>query len=846
MPSIVIVALPEADSPLWTLSSEKKPHLTLLYIDAPIGIDAENIVQFVKHAAETSLNRFGLAVDRRETLGKDDADVLFFDDDFVSQELRKFRSSLLKNDLIAKHYVKADQFPGWIPHLTMGYPTNPAKKSSESYALSWVNFDRISVWLDDYDGPEFRLKSHDVQADIMHGFGDFVDSVKKGATEFKESAVVRDARGQFSKQAEKAENVDLDAEWDKFGIAVQKEFVNIVDDVLKKFKAMPDIFGTETTKTDETVSTSNGEIEWRKTTTKHSALAHGFSDFFSESKVVRDAKGQFSKIKSKISSEVEDFFIENFGDGKTLTNEQREKMIQDMWSEFNKKDGKQIFSPRKGNTDIFNPDAKLDVSQVDGQGRNKAGNIVDRISRMDDQLGDKMDNTLDPVEFDPNDTGKKKLKVQHSDILTPEEFLAHYGKKGMRWGVRNDKVSAAGYRGTGVVRTAGELSAKDGATLAKFVGNSHVYSNKIAPKVKQDVEKINAKYNEGDLIKDSVYSKYRTETNKVYEKYLNAELPDGLTAAVLLPPNINNPSYVVVGNNSGLASEMSSLKKDGFKHSDTESVSVIFTLTAASDNRRFITSMNLDSEVKHSDVDDFLVHYGRLGMRWGVRRPTGPDGLVKGSVPSTTKTKSDDPLASVIAKAKKGKNVSDDHKKMAKNLEKTTSQLSTADIKAINERIKAVNQLQANTKAAKDAKKTFGKKLVDFALGSVVTGAKRTADSYIQELTGDVLKDIFPDTPSGKLRKEKAKRDADAAAEKAKKDAPKDDAPKSESKKSSSSTGDVTDHPNYTTKPGSTKVEVGDPFDDSPSSSPEREIAPERQLALETLADQILRQSKGG
>jgi hypothetical protein len=156
MSSIVVVALPEADEPVWDLSSEKKPHLTLLHMEGPLG-DLESTVQFVRHAAETSLSRFGLSVDRRGTLGEKDADVLFFDSEYGVRQLMDFRAQLLKNDDIAKTYVKSEQFPGWIPHLTMGYPDAPAKEPENRYDLGWINFDRIAIWTSDFEGPEFDL-----------------------------------------------------------------------------------------------------------------------------------------------------------------------------------------------------------------------------------------------------------------------------------------------------------------------------------------------------------------------------------------------------------------------------------------------------------------------------------------------------------------------------------------------------------------------------------------------------------------------------------------------------------------------------------------------------------------
>lgn len=35
------------------------------------------------------------------------------------------------------------------------------------------------------------------------------------------------------------------------------------------------------------------------------------------------------------------------------------------------------------------------------------------------------------------------------------------------------------------------------------------------------------------------------------------------------------------------------------------------------------------SKMQHMDDSDFLAHYGILGMRWGFRRPTDSNGLVK-------------------------------------------------------------------------------------------------------------------------------------------------------------------------------------------------------------------------
>lgn len=156
--SLVIVAIPPQDDYVWKISSEKVPHMTLLFLGdkaSPAAIN--NIVGFVEHASKT-LDRFGMSVDYRGELGADKADVLFFNE---CKAIKEFRSQLLKNTQINRAYKSVEQFDGWTPHLTLGYPATPAKEDERDYpGFNWVNFDRIAVWTGDFEGPEFRLQDN--------------------------------------------------------------------------------------------------------------------------------------------------------------------------------------------------------------------------------------------------------------------------------------------------------------------------------------------------------------------------------------------------------------------------------------------------------------------------------------------------------------------------------------------------------------------------------------------------------------------------------------------------------------------------------------------------------------
>lgn len=171
MSNLVIVAIPAEDDYVNRISSEKVPHMTLLFLgeNAAQVPNLSRILDFTRHAADQSLMRFGLEVERRGVLGEKEADVLFFSKSKWSgyQTVNEYRSFLLKDNNIRTAFDMADQHDKWLPHITLGYPETPAKPDERDYpGINYVTFDRIAVWFGDYEGIEFPLKTWDWDMDV--------------------------------------------------------------------------------------------------------------------------------------------------------------------------------------------------------------------------------------------------------------------------------------------------------------------------------------------------------------------------------------------------------------------------------------------------------------------------------------------------------------------------------------------------------------------------------------------------------------------------------------------------------------------------------------------------------
>jgi 2'-5' RNA ligase len=140
--SAVIVALPAESDPVSAASSEADgAHCTLLFLGDTANLDADALknalAEFVTNGEVGVMTE---NVSGRATLGKDSADVVLID----GASLVNIRKGMLENsDELFSAYDAVEQFPTWIPHVTLGYPETPA---SGEFAGEQITFDRLALW----------------------------------------------------------------------------------------------------------------------------------------------------------------------------------------------------------------------------------------------------------------------------------------------------------------------------------------------------------------------------------------------------------------------------------------------------------------------------------------------------------------------------------------------------------------------------------------------------------------------------------------------------------------------------------------------------------------------------
>lgn len=147
--SSVIVALPVESDPVHDLGPEQS-HVTLAWLGDAADFDPEPVkAELAEYAASFSGDPLTDPVNGTAVLGADKANVLLLD----AKHLSEIRGGLFERTAINERHGAVEQFPTWIPHLTIGYPddadipTSDAPFSPDTPPIpESITFDRIALW----------------------------------------------------------------------------------------------------------------------------------------------------------------------------------------------------------------------------------------------------------------------------------------------------------------------------------------------------------------------------------------------------------------------------------------------------------------------------------------------------------------------------------------------------------------------------------------------------------------------------------------------------------------------------------------------------------------------------
>lgn len=176
--TIAIVAIPDEHNYVHKISTEKKAHMTLLFLgENNDTVDVEELVSYTKHVADMFTSDLSMVVEKRGVLGDDKADVLFFEkNSWGYPQALALRHYLLQDSQIRRLYDSAEQYPEWTPHLTLGYPENPAGELE--HPINFVSFDKLALWVGDYEGPEFELMGRgNMVKDVVYSDKELLDDI---------------------------------------------------------------------------------------------------------------------------------------------------------------------------------------------------------------------------------------------------------------------------------------------------------------------------------------------------------------------------------------------------------------------------------------------------------------------------------------------------------------------------------------------------------------------------------------------------------------------------------------------------------------------------------------------
>lgn len=691
MSSLVIVAIPAEDDLVHKISSEKVPHLTLMYLgEASEDKNVDRIAEFVEHALSVnSHGPFYLEIDHRGELGDDKADVLFFEGGWDTKWIKSLRGQLLQQTDIHAAYQSEDQFPGWVPHLTLGYPDSPAKPIPDDRRLYSVEFDRVAVWDGNYEGPEFRLKWDRDALVETHG------STYDGP--FAQMSSINQARAAMGLAVGEGDIEHYGVKGMRWG---QKKTESVSVNGRPKM-----VTPKKAAKLDQKFERQVGNVD---TFVKlHNAGADHVN------KAIPELNASFEK---KYPKEMNDGTL--FNEAHPVTREYS-KAYNDKFVEGLNQAAKALGTSPTGKIKVkIMTENEESFSEFGWQAQvDKVKHAADdeevlvfRIKRDKNGIITEVEQVADTI-------------AQSEEFL--EDFLEHYGVRGMKWGVRKVREGGAAVNRKipkGLKRVAKDIYFE--TEMSKDAHRDHVarqaatkWSNEDLPRLKKDYEGTKAATVKGRLKNplDPKTIEYRSRSRAAFRDRLNEEIAN-------LPTNASGTRrYEIEDNGATNANYFWTIKAvdvkrssglDRVEHADTDKpIELIdFRVRPLFDDDGFITGFyQIPNEAAHSGLSEevvalgaeFIEHYGVKGMRWGFRRgqPTAVAPQATSNVPHGTKRKT-----KIEAKGGENHPASEDALKVAQAKAKLaksgTAALTNQELREVADRMRLEEQVTQMTRGS--------------------------------------------------------------------------------------------------------------------------------------------------
>ena len=363
-------------------------------------------------------------------------------------------------------------------------------------------------------------------------------------------------------------------------------------------------------------------------------------------------------------------------------------------------------------------------------------NFVERMGSFDLDL----DAPYDADEVNHQDDSAELL----SHILESDEFLEHYGVLGMRWGYRRD-------RRTGKMMKTSELKAlkkqrrSEAKQQKKDEKQRKVERKENTVKVKEKTnEMLNEIIDARGKVEKKLEKNFKVSAEEVERAYAKAADSDPKTELSLekkareLEKQFvkeradtynkhfrENPQELPKGVTMQYDPNGSYNMRPTYKYNGKE-----FNFGWGNNDDFFI--LDPPKEVKHSirDRDDFLQHYGVLGMRWGVRR----DRVTGRRMP----TKEYKALKKQRRQERKSRG-SEDHREAQRLKKKRLEEMTNNEVQSLVRRMQLERQY-------KDTSKHLGQKMVEDILKET---SKDLSKKYISKAASTVIDSAIKEVLEG-------------------------------------------------------------------------------------------------